>query len=273
MASLDWHPANHCSFCRINGTALVKHSAKALCTMADNATSLASRCQDSVSIADFNNNTYVQWIDHCVQTSFGARFDPYLKITPNTIVVKKGFVPTNDSYSAFGGRLTQAPFPFDGNVSENLNLASSLKDLIETRKIKRLWVTGIATDFCVKNSILDALGTNTDGSITKPSTLEQIVLVQAACRGVGISTSAAAINRVRGDGAAITDASSLTPWDAVQKMCGSPIPPTPPNTGLIIAGVVTGLISLLLGFLLGYLVFKRIDKNRGNDTLYSKLNA
>jgi len=188
------------------------------------------------------------------------------------LLLKKGFVPNYDSYSAFGGRFTQAPFPFDANFTENLNLTEALKDLIESRNIKRLWVTGIATDFCVKNSILDALGTNIDGSITKPSTLEQVVFVQSACRGVAVSTSIAAINRVRGDGAVIVDSSSLTPWDAVQKMCGSSIPPSPPNTGLVIAGVVTGLISLLLGFLLGYLIFKRIDKNRANDG-YNKLNV
>lgn len=77
------------------------------------------------------------WPPHCVAGSRGAAFAPGLTLPPDTVVISKADTPERDAYSAFGGtdldaRLTQAG-------------------------IDRLYVGGLATDYCVLNTVLDAL--------------------------------------------------------------------------------------------------------------------
>ena len=82
------------------------------------------------------------WPHHCIQKTKGAKFHPSLKLPKKAIILSKGMNPRKDSYSAF-------------------NAVSSRKkafiDILKKLKIKELYVGGLATDYCVKRSILDAL--------------------------------------------------------------------------------------------------------------------
>lgn len=81
------------------------------------------------------------WPVHCVQNTKGAQFHPGLKLPKETIVLSKGMDPQKDAYSAF-----QA---LDAN---GMDFSALLKYL----GIQALYVGGLATDYCVKSSALDA---------------------------------------------------------------------------------------------------------------------
>jgi len=80
-----------------------------------------------------------EWPPHCVQDTTGAEFHPGLHLPAAAIVVSKGMDPEHPGYSAFDGR---AP---DG---------VAFVDDLRTRGIRRLFVAGIATDYCVKETVL-----------------------------------------------------------------------------------------------------------------------
>lgn len=82
------------------------------------------------------------WPGHCIQNTKGAEFHPQLRIPEGAIIISKGMNPAKDSYSAF-----QA---FD---SAEKNLPSLLKE----KGISELFICGLATDYCVKFTALDAL--------------------------------------------------------------------------------------------------------------------
>src|SRR5262245_1606194 len=82
------------------------------------------------------------WPPHCVQGTEGARFHPELSAPPEAVVVSKGMDPNADAYSAFQaeddtGRL--------------------LGDVLAARGVRRVYVGGLATDYCVRATALDAL--------------------------------------------------------------------------------------------------------------------
>lgn len=76
------------------------------------------------------------WPPHCVQGTEGAKFSPDLKLPEHTIVISKATDPKREAYSAF----------------DSTNLDSELRKL----GVKRLFVAGLATDYCVVNTVLDA---------------------------------------------------------------------------------------------------------------------
>ena len=82
------------------------------------------------------------WPPHCVQDTDGARFHRDLALPADTVVVSKGMDPEQDAYSAFQGE-TEDGMPFAAVLGE--------------RGVQRLFVGGLATDYCVKASVLDAL--------------------------------------------------------------------------------------------------------------------
>lgn len=82
------------------------------------------------------------WPKHCVQGTKGAEFRPDLKLPSEAIILSKGMDPQKDSYSAF-----QA---VDSNGTELLNL-------LKIFGVKELYIGGLATDYCVRWSALDAL--------------------------------------------------------------------------------------------------------------------
>jgi nicotinamidase/pyrazinamidase len=76
------------------------------------------------------------WPAHCVQGSSGADFHPNLKLPIGTVVIRKGSNPEVDAYSGF--------------------LDSDLRERLEEAAIERVFVGGIATEYCVLNTVLDA---------------------------------------------------------------------------------------------------------------------
>ena len=77
------------------------------------------------------------WPVHCVQGTVGAEFHPALLDDPRIIIVSKG-TGDEDNYSAFDG--------------------TNLADALRAEGVEEVWVGGLATDYCVKQSVLDALG-------------------------------------------------------------------------------------------------------------------
>jgi len=82
------------------------------------------------------------WPVHCVQRSEGAKFPAGLELSPETVVVSKGTAPGDDGYSAL-----------KGTVEDGTTLAEALRN----GGVEKLYVGGLATDYCVKASVLEAL--------------------------------------------------------------------------------------------------------------------
>jgi nicotinamidase/pyrazinamidase len=101
------------------------------------------------------------WPPHCVQGTRGAEFHPDLKLPPETIIISKGMDPNEDSYSGFQGR-----------TAEGRPFAEELK----ARGIEHLYVGGVATDYCVRHTVLDA---RREGF--------QVTVLEDAIRGVDLT--------------------------------------------------------------------------------------
>jgi nicotinamidase/pyrazinamidase len=82
------------------------------------------------------------WPPHCVQDSFGAQLHSGLRQKAIDLRLHKAFTAEYDSYSGFDG--------VDAN-------GRSLNDILKARKISKVYVTGLATDYCVKGTAMDAL--------------------------------------------------------------------------------------------------------------------
>lgn len=118
VATRDWHPANHISF---------------------------ASAHDGAAIHDTISTSYgeqVLWPDHCVQGSHGAELHKQLDQKPLHMIIHKGTDPMRDSYSAF--------IESDG-VSH-----TGLAGYLQARGVKQLFICGLATDFCVRATALDA---------------------------------------------------------------------------------------------------------------------
>lgn len=127
-----------------------------------------------------------KWPVHCVQNTEGAAFHPDLHLPPDTIVVSKGMGENEDAYSAFDARDDHG--------------APLEKQLME-RGVKRLIVGGLATDYCVRASVLDALRRG----------LEVVVLADAV-RGVNVQPgdSEKALEEMRSHGARLVTLDTFT---------------------------------------------------------------
>jgi len=77
------------------------------------------------------------WPKHCVQNTTGAQFADSLKLPPEVFIINKGDRPEFDAYSGFQGTF--------------------LEDLLRERGVKRIFVGGLATDYCVLNTVLGGL--------------------------------------------------------------------------------------------------------------------
>jgi len=139
----DWHPAGHSSF----------------------ATSHPGAAPFSEIAMPYGRQTL--WPDHCIQGSAGAAFHPDLAIDRAELVIRKGFRVAIDSYSAF----------FENDRKTPTGLAGYLRE----RGLRRVVMAGLATDFCVQYSALDArrLGFET-------------VVVLSGCRAIDLGGSLAA---------------------------------------------------------------------------------
>ena len=119
LATQDWHPAGHQSF----------------------ASSHAGRSQ--FEQIDLHGLPQVLWPDHCTQASYGAALAPTLQTERIEAIFRKGMNPEIDSYSAF----------FDNGHRKSTGLA----DYLRGRGITEVVLAGLAADYCVYYSALDAL--------------------------------------------------------------------------------------------------------------------
>ena len=137
LATQDWHPATHGSFA-------ANHP-----------------WRKPGQVIDLHGLSQVLWPIHCVQESFGAEFVPTLNTAGIHKVFVKGTDPEIDSYSGF----------FDNGHRK----ATGLGDYLKAQGVDELYVMGIATDYCVKFTVLDALELGF-----------KVNLIQDACRGVNL---------------------------------------------------------------------------------------
>lgn len=125
------------------------------------------------------------WPAHCVQVSEGARFHRDLVLPDETIVISKGLDPNRDDYSAFQAT-TESGMPFPAKI--------------EAMAINKLYVGGLATDYCVKASVLDGLRSGLE-----------MILLEDAIRGVNLTPadSAKAIDEMVRAGAVLMNFSRM----------------------------------------------------------------
>ena len=121
------------------------------------------------------------WPVHCVQGTPGAELYPALDQAKVDVIIDKGQDPNSQGYSAFQ----------DTNLGE----------LLRERGVDRLFVTGLATDYCVKNSVLDALGLGLD-----------VTVVEDAVRGVDVhpGDSERALEQMETAGATLESSSAVS---------------------------------------------------------------
>jgi nicotinamidase/pyrazinamidase len=139
----DWHPPNHVSFAS-------RHA--------------HTRPFDTIEL-DYGQQ--VLWPDHCVQGTAGAEFHRDLKLAKANLVVRKGFRPGIDSYSALYENDHKTPTGLLGYLRE--------------RGLKTVFVTGLALDFCVRYSAEDARKAGFD-----------VAVIEDACRSIDLDGSVAA---------------------------------------------------------------------------------
>jgi nicotinamidase/pyrazinamidase len=162
LATQDWHPPDHGSFASNHPN---------------------HRPGD---VIDLNGVPQVLWPVHCVQHSAGAAFSAELRTDRFAKIFQKGTDPDIDSYSSF----------FD-----NAKLRSTgLDDYLRQRDVHEIFICGLATDYCVKYSVLDS---NTLGIRTH--------VIEDACRGVNLKPddSKNAIAEMRAAGASIIDSGEI----------------------------------------------------------------
>lgn len=139
----DWHPAGHSSFASL-------HPGKA-----------------PFETVEMAYGTQVLWPDHCVQGSAGAAFHDALDTTRADLILRKGMNPAIDSYSAFFENDHETP--------------TGLHGYLQTRGIDRLTMVGLATDFCVNFSAVDAARLG-----------YAVTVKEALCRAIDLDGSLAA---------------------------------------------------------------------------------
>jgi nicotinamidase/pyrazinamidase len=119
IATQDWHPADHRSFAS-------RHPGKFV-----------------GDVIDLDGLEQILWPDHCVQGTRGAHLAAGLNTDRLDKIIRKGTDPTIDSYSAF----------FDNARRK----ATGLDDFLHSKGVDEVHVMGLATDYCVKFTVLDAL--------------------------------------------------------------------------------------------------------------------
>ncbi len=113
----DWHPAGHSSFASSHGA-------------------------DPMSMMDMPYGPQVLWPDHCIQGTQGAAFHAGLQTDRADLIIRKGYNAAIDSYSAF--------------FENDKTTPTGLQGYLRTRGIDTLTLVGLATDFCVNYSAVDA---------------------------------------------------------------------------------------------------------------------
>ncbi|XP_040577339.1 uncharacterized protein [Lepeophtheirus salmonis] len=141
--SKDWHPPNHISFWsnlheRSGNVVELRDGSMEL----DEIEPYTKVTFDGIAFEPFEQ---ILWPEHCVQGSWGAEFHEDLEIKNGSIIIQKGTNPVVESYSAF----------FD--ILHSDNIGTGLLQKLRRQGIKVGVFTGLATDYCVGYSVLDAL--------------------------------------------------------------------------------------------------------------------
>lgn len=139
----DWHPKEHSSF------ASAQHG------------------KLPYDVIDMDYGPQILWPDHCIQGTKGAEFHGDLRTSQAGLIIRKGFNPKIDSYSAF--------------FENDLKTPTGLHGYLQNRGITDLDIVGLATDFCVKYSALDAVKLG-----------YQARVLESACRAIDMQGSLAA---------------------------------------------------------------------------------
>jgi nicotinamidase/pyrazinamidase len=137
----DWHPAGHASFASTHG-------------------------KDPFSTVQLHYGEQVLWPDHCVQGTWDAELHPDLSIAHVQLIIRKGHRRGIDSYSAF----------YEADGTTPTGLAGYLRE----RGLRRVFLAGLATDFCVAWSAIDARRAGF-----------QALVIDDACRGIDTGGSLA----------------------------------------------------------------------------------
>ena len=141
FATQDWHPQGHASFASVHP---------------------GRQPYDTI---DLPYGRQVLWPDHALQGSANAALHRELDLARVEVIVRKGFRPMLDSYSAF--------------FENDRKTATGLDGWLRQRGFRRLFLVGLATDFCVAWSAEDAARLGYD-----------VTVIEDACRGIGIPTEA-----------------------------------------------------------------------------------
>jgi nicotinamidase/pyrazinamidase len=139
----DWHPRGHLSFAS-------SHPGK--------------KPFETIAAA---YGPQVLWPDHCMQMTTGAEFHPALRIPHAGLMIRKGMDRSIDSYSAF----------YENDRTTPTGLISYLRE----RGVKRIFIAGLAFDFCVRYSAEDARRENF-----------AVLVIDDSCRGIDVDGSVAA---------------------------------------------------------------------------------
>ena len=140
LLTQDWHPPGHGSFASA-------HAGKT-----------------PFETTELYYGTQVLWPDHCVQQTPGSQFHRDLAIARAELIIRKGFDPAIDSYSAFFENDRKTP--------------TGLSGYLRTRGFRRLFLAGLATDFCVHYSAVDGVALGFD-----------IVVLEDGCRAIDLAGS------------------------------------------------------------------------------------
>jgi nicotinamidase/pyrazinamidase len=159
----DWHPPGHGSF----------------------ASAHPGRAAYDTIVLPYGPQ--VLWPDHCVQGAPGAAFHPALDLTPAELILRKGTDPTIDSYSAF--------------AENDRTTATGLAGYLRERGLRRVFLAGLAFDFCVLWSAEDARRLGFEA-----------VVIEDACRALDVDGSRAeARRRLQALGVPLTTCAEIAP--------------------------------------------------------------
>ena len=156
----DWHPADHVSFASNNEGAEV------------------------FSTREIHGQEQVMWPDHCVQGSEGAKIHADLEIREEDVVVQKGTHVDHDSYSGF-------------QDNDKIH-KTELESVLSAAGITHIYVGGLATDYCVSFSVIDALDLGLN-----------VTVIQDAIRGIDPQGCATAIQSWIDRGVTLLPSSAL----------------------------------------------------------------
>lgn len=164
VATQDWHPADHGSFA-------VNHEGR-----------------KPGEVIELGGLEQVLWPVHCVKDTPGAELVAELDTSCIARVFRKGSDPAVDSYSAF--------------YDNDHRISTGLADYLKNKGVRAVYIMGLATDYCVKFSALDAVREGFD-----------VFLIEDGCRGVELDPGDVdrAIDRMRLKGVVVLDSGSICP--------------------------------------------------------------